>query len=80
MGGFCASGKTLEEKLFFVLDNWHQPRGRNKKVAVILIIFLFLAVSLFVYLTGGIQYSYFHSMYIPIIMGALLFQIKGGAI
>lgn len=62
-------------QLFKTLEN----KGRLiKAVLVPLLLILMGSVLVLVYYTGGIKYVYSHSMYIPIVLGALIFGVRGG--
>lgn len=51
---------------------------KDKIITTSTIVFLQLLVTILVYSTGGIQFVYSHSMYVPIVMAALVFGYKGG--
>ena len=62
------------------IDRILYPKGKIKVLLIVLITLLLPAISYTVYITGGIQYVYSHSMYIPILLASLCFGLKGGAI
>ncbi|MEX0617345.1 MAG: EAL domain-containing protein [Pseudohongiellaceae bacterium] len=41
---------------------------------------LLVGVTVLVYTTGGIRYVYSHSMYIPVVLGALVYGLRGGVV
>lgn len=47
---------------------------------ILLISGMVIGVYFLVYFTGGIKYVYSHSMYVPIILSALFFGIRGGVL
>ena len=51
---------------------------KNKIVYGVIILLMFPLIYAFVYATGGIKFVYSHSMYIPILLAAIIFGIKGG--
>lgn len=57
-----------------LLDNYKKYRY----YAIAIIGVLIVGIGFFVYLTGGIKYVFSHSMYLPIIISALLFGARGG--
>jgi len=62
-------------QLFKTLEN----KGRLIKTIIVpLLLILMGSVLVLVYYTGGIKYVYSHSMYIPIVLGALIFGVRGG--
>lgn len=61
-------------QLFKTLEN----KGRLIKTIIVpLLLILMGSVLVLVYYTGGIKYVYSHSMYIPIVLGALIFGVRG---
>ncbi|HKM34176.1 MAG TPA: EAL domain-containing protein, partial [Lachnospiraceae bacterium] len=50
---------------------------RKRNVSVCCIILLIFVVDFIVYLAGGTEYAFTHLMYIPIIISAFLFNMKG---
>lgn len=64
-----------------IVINKLKKLSKNKKYAVLtFIVLLQLSIAGIVYYTGGIQYVYSHSMYIPIMLAALVFGHKTGII
>ncbi len=61
------------------IDKIIYPSGKIKTMLIILLALMLPAISYTVYISGGIQYVYSHSMYIPILLAGLCFGIKGGA-
>jgi PAS domain-containing protein len=51
---------------------------RTNTAGIAIVAVLLVGCGLFVYYTGGIKYVFSHSMYIPIIMAAVLFKARGG--
>jgi len=49
-----------------------------KAISIVIIATLLVGCGLFVYYTGGIKYVFSHSMYIPIVLAAVIFRTKGG--
>jgi EAL domain-containing protein (putative c-di-GMP-specific phosphodiesterase class I) len=56
------------------------PNKRQKTILTIIISIMIPLVYLFVYFTGGIKCVYSHSMYIPILLMAIVCGFKGGII
>jgi PAS domain S-box-containing protein/putative nucleotidyltransferase with HDIG domain len=54
--------------------------NQKKHYGAVFIAALILGSALFVYSTGGIKYVFSHSMYLPILLSALLFGLPGGLI
>jgi EAL domain-containing protein (putative c-di-GMP-specific phosphodiesterase class I)/GGDEF domain-containing protein len=53
----------------------------DKKILLnILLLLLAILIGIIVYFTGGTKYSYPHLIYIPIILSAYFYKIKGGLI
>ncbi len=58
-----------------------QKRGSLiKYLSAVIIASLIVWVCVFVYLTGGIKYVFSHSMYVPVILAAIVFGFKGGIV
>jgi len=51
---------------------------KNRSILFFVTAALFPIVYLVVYFTGGTQYAYLHIMYIPVILTAFLYGLKGG--
>ncbi|TNE75311.1 MAG: phosphodiesterase [Gammaproteobacteria bacterium] len=61
------------------LFTWIQRNGRRLQWWMVPSLAVMMAgVFLLVYATGGIKYVFSHSMYIPIMLGGLVFGIRGG--
>lgn len=73
------NGNHLKEVLA-VIDNWHDPKGVRKLLALILIGALLGGVGCIVYATGGTEFAYIHLMKLPILLSAFMFRIPGGII
>ena len=58
----------------------HEPSSRQKLATAFFVGFLLLVVTFFVYFTGGSYRVFAHSMYIPIVIAALMFSARGGII
>lgn len=54
--------------------------ARNNLLQIIIIFALIIAASLIVYVTGGTEYAFAHVMYIPIIIAAFFYNIKGSVV
>lgn len=67
-------------KLFICFDKWYNPKGTKKIRSIIIIATLMCAIVVFVYFTGGVKNVYSHSMYVPILLSALIFDLKGGIV
>lgn len=60
------------------IEKCMSPKGM-KSLLIILLIILFCAFSgWLVYKTGGTKFVYAHTMYIPIILAAFFYRVKGG--
>jgi len=70
--------KKVLKNVYFSL--FMTSREKNKKIILFIAIIVIPLTYLLVRLTGGIQYVYSHTMYIAIILGALLYGVKGGII
>lgn len=61
------------------LFTWVQHNGRRLQWWMVpAIVTMMAGVFLLVYATGGIKYVFSHSMYIPIMLGGLVFGMTGG--
>ena len=61
------------------LFTWVQRNGRRLQWCMVpAIVTMMAGVFLLVYVTGGIKYVFSHSMYIPIMLGGLVFGMRGG--
>lgn len=56
------------------------PSKKLKLGLIIILLSMCLAVTSLVYITGGVQYAYSHTMYVPIVIGAIVFGPYGGAL
>ncbi|WP_111641205.1 putative bifunctional diguanylate cyclase/phosphodiesterase [Marinimicrobium alkaliphilum] len=59
----------------FDLIDWLR---RARLPLVIVISVMILGVCFLVYVTGGVRYVFAHSMYVPIVLAAIFFGVKGG--
>ena len=57
----------------------YKQKSRNSPV-ILLVSGMMAGVYCLVYFTGGIKFVYSHSMYIPIVISALVFGVKGGVL
>lgn len=63
------------------LFEWFLGHERKAKLAALPFLLVMMAgVSVLVYMTGGIKYVYSHSMYLPIILGGLIYGRAGGVL
>ncbi|WP_260295764.1 putative bifunctional diguanylate cyclase/phosphodiesterase [Sedimenticola hydrogenitrophicus] len=69
-----------EQSLVWLTTHWAfwRPTPLRHLLAALVLALLVGGVTALVYLTGGIQYVYSHSMYLPIVLAALLFGWRGG--
>jgi hypothetical protein len=51
---------------------------RDSGINLLIVALLALGVAVLVYVTGGTKYVYVQFMYVPIILGGILFRIRGG--
>ncbi len=59
--------------------DWLEANQRFIKIAIIpLLVILTFSIYVLVYYTGGIKFVYSHSMYVPIVLGALVYGVRGG--
>lgn len=63
-----------------MLTRWNQTSPFNKSIGAVVSLCLLAGCGLLVYYTGGSKYVYAHSMYIPIVLAAILFRTWGGII
>ncbi|HHB12151.1 MAG TPA: EAL domain-containing protein [Chromatiales bacterium] len=59
---------------------WLRPRGPKAVVVVLAIGLLMVGVVGLVYATGGLKYVYAHTMYLPVLLAALSFGVRGGVL
>lgn len=64
----------------YFIEYWTPPRGWRALLGVALLAVLFIAVDLAINLTGGVKYMTIHAMYVPILIAAFLFGVRGGMI
>jgi len=57
---------------------WREPKGSRRFVALAVLGALIVAGSAVVYATGGTKLSYPHLLYIPTLLAAYVFGIRGG--
>src|SRR5947208_21914 len=60
------------------IESWLQPTGRRAVGFGLLLLALVGAVSGVVYQTGGTRFAWLHLMYLPIILAAAGFGVRGG--
>ena len=70
----------MMDALQIYVDRYISNEKYKRFSLLLVIVLLIIGVYLLVYYTGGIKYVYSHSMYIPIILAAFFFGIKGGVI
>lgn len=61
----------------WLVTRMEQYGPRLKVGLMALIVLLIAAITWFVWITGGIKFVYSHSMYIPVVLAALVFGISG---
>ncbi len=57
-----------------------QPNGSFRAACVLLIVTLVAAIGWIVYSTGGTAYVYAHSIYVPILFAAMVFNVPGAVL
>lgn len=62
----------------FLMDKLLAPSKEARSFYILAILLMMAGVVLLVYYTGGIQYVYSHTMYVPIVLSGLLFGWKTG--
>jgi len=70
----------MVNNLFNVANSLLYPKGQIRMGLFTLILLLMCICGLLVYYTGGTNFSYLHTMYLPIIMAGMLFSWPGGII
>lgn|GEM_PF-738307 len=68
------------QPIFITLNKCRRPQGIHKLLLIVFISTLLLFSAFLVYKTGGTTYVYSHIMYLPIIVSAFAFRIRGGVI
>lgn len=67
------------KKFFSFLTVWRRPYNRRIKfICLVLLSALFTACWYLVYFTGGAKFVYAHAMYVPVLLAAFIFGLKGG--
>ncbi|MFW5841931.1 MAG: putative bifunctional diguanylate cyclase/phosphodiesterase [Bacillota bacterium] len=56
------------------------PTRKVQRLLAVSLVSLTLLITLLVYVTGGIQYVYSHSMYVPILLAGIYLGVYGGII
>lgn len=64
----------------YFLEYWTPPKGWRALLGIAGIILLILGIAAAVYFTGGVQFVTIHGMYIPILIAAFFFGVRGGMI
>ncbi|OOG27655.1 hypothetical protein B1C78_03105 [Thioalkalivibrio denitrificans] len=59
---------------------WLESAEQRRNLAACGIAVLLLCAAALVYLTGGTRYAYLHTIYLPIILAAVVFKIPGGVL
>lgn len=59
-------------------EEWRRPQGGRAIVASLILFGLMLLAGGVVYATGGTAYAWVHLMYVPVILAAAVFGIRGG--
>src|SRR5262245_42285182 len=73
-------GKMLENLLRQTRKTFvAMPPGAKTTVAAATTL-LALATAWLVYATGGVQFAFLHLMYVPVVLGALAFGVRGGVL
>ena len=71
----------MQTKRQSILTAWIlKPEGYRRYIMLSAIVILLPIIYTVVYFTGGIKYAYSHTMYLPIIMAAIIFGVHGGFI
>src|SRR5690606_32364446 len=61
------------------LFEWLTLHMRAIRVAMMpILVLLVLGVGLLVHATGGVKFSYLHSMYLPVMLAGFVFGMRGG--
>jgi signal transduction histidine kinase len=68
------------DRLAAWIEHWRVPKGASAVKAWIGLLALILAVGVGVYATGGTGFVWVHMMYVPIVLAAGIFGIRGGLI
>lgn len=63
-----------------MIDVLLHPASHAKLILTIVMVVLIPLTYLLVYMTGGIKFVYSHTMYIPIVVLAIIYGIKGGLV
>ncbi len=61
-----------------LLNRWQMTSMINRFLAALIIAALMISCGFLVYYAGGIKYVYSYTMFLPIILAAILFKTKGG--
>ncbi|MDX5334414.1 MAG: bifunctional diguanylate cyclase/phosphodiesterase [Gammaproteobacteria bacterium] len=67
---------TSMEKL--LAPGWVEAAGHRRWWLAAVVVVLLLAAAGLVYATGGTRFAYLHLMYVPIILAAVVFGVRGG--
>ena len=61
-----------------VMINWQHASRLNKVIGALFLTLLLVGLGTLVYLAGGTKYVYVQTMYLPILLAAILFKTRGG--
>jgi diguanylate cyclase (GGDEF)-like protein len=61
-------------------ERWLNPRGASASVTTVGLTILFALCGWIIWKTGGTQYSYLHILYLPIVLSAAQFGLRGGLV
>ncbi len=67
-------------KLLNTAERFFNFLSQNRQYGLVVVSVLIIGSGILVYSTGGIKYVFSHSMYLPILLCAMLFGAKGGII
>ncbi len=62
------------------VDQWREPKGSDAVILGFVILIFIVVVDGLVYATGGTRYVWAHLMYLPIVLAAAGFKIRGGVV
>lgn len=63
-----------------LLSNFYAPSAKARALAAGAVLLSEIGVAWLVYATGGVRFAVLHTMYLPVILAALVFGIRGGVL
>lgn len=66
--------------VYSFIENWRNPKGVRSVIVASVVLLLLTTITGIVFYTGGTSFAWLHLMYMPIIIAAVAFRIRGGVV